>query len=126
MFLRAFGESMDVDALIIAFGLVNILQVVPIMPGGLGIVEGAYALQLPAFGVPKTVAALGVASYRIGQYWIPTLLGGILYATLRVGPWSIKRRSLATLRALAAESEANPESVLDFSARFSRGRKAQQ
>ncbi|MCB0979046.1 MAG: flippase-like domain-containing protein [Acidimicrobiaceae bacterium] len=126
VFLRAFGESMDVDALIIAFGLVNILQVVPIMPGGLGIVEGAYALQLPAFGVPKTVAALGVASYRIGQYWIPTLLGGILYATLRVGPWSIKRRSLATLRALAAESEANPESVLDFSARFSRGRKAQQ
>lgn len=49
--------------------------------------------------MPKTVAALGVASYRIGQYWIPTLLGGILYATLRVGPWSIKRRSLATLRA---------------------------
>ena len=126
VFLRAFGESMDVDALIIAFGLVNILQVVPIMPGGLGIVEGAYALQLPAFGVPKTVAALGVASYRIGQYWIPTLLGGILYATLRVGPWSIRRRSLATLRALAAESESNPESVLDFAARFSRGRKAQQ
>ncbi|MEZ5271239.1 MAG: lysylphosphatidylglycerol synthase transmembrane domain-containing protein [Ilumatobacteraceae bacterium] len=125
VFLRAFGESMDVDALIIAFGLVNILQVVPIMPGGLGIVEGAYALQLPAFGVPKTVAALGVASYRIGQYWIPTLLGGILYATLRVGPWSIRRRSLATLRALAAESESNPESVLDFAARFSRGRKAQ-
>lgn len=125
VFLRAFGESMDVDALIIAFGLVNILQVMPIMPGGLGIVEGAYALQLPAFGVPKTVAALGVASYRIGQYWIPTLLGGILYATLRVGPWSIRRRSLATLRALAAESESNPESVLDFAARFSRGRKAQ-
>ncbi len=124
VFLRAFGVSLDVDALIISFGLVNVLQVVPITPGGLGVVETAYALQLPAFGVPKTVAALGVASYRIGQYWIPTLLGGLLYASLRVGPWSIKRRNkLQGLRELAAETDTNRESVLDFAARFGRRRK---
>ena len=125
VFLRAFGQSMDADALIISFGLVNVLQVVPIMPGGLGIVEGAYALQLPAFGVPKTVAALGVASYRIGQYWIPTLVGGVLYASLRVGPWSIERRArLQRLRELAAETDTNRESVLDFAARFNRRRRS--
>lgn len=124
VFLRAFGVSLDIDALVISFGLVNVLQVVPIMPGGLGIVEGAYALQLPAFGVPKTIAALSVASYRIGQYWIPTLLGGVLYASLRVGPWSIKRRTkLQGLRELAAETDTNRESVLDFAARFGRRRK---
>jgi len=80
VFLRAFGVSLDPDALIIAFGVVNVLQVIPITPGGLGIVEGAYTLQLAAFGVPKTVATLGVASYRIGQYWLPTIVGGLLYA----------------------------------------------
>ena len=123
VFIRAFGWSLDIDALIIAFGIVNILQVVPILPGGLGIVESAYALQLTAFGVPKTVAALGVATYRICQYWIPTLMGGVMYASLRVGPWSIERRArLQRLRDLAAAVDTNSESVLDFSARFGRRR----
>lgn len=123
VFLRAFGAELDLDALMISFGLVNVLQVVPIMPGGLGIVEGAYAIQLAAFGVPKTIATLGVASYRIGQYWLPTLIGGILYATLRVGPWSIRKRGrLQRLRELAAETETNRESSLDFAARFGRRR----
>lgn len=123
VFLRAFGVSLDPDALIISFGLVNVLQVIPITPGGLGIVEGAYAIQLAAFGVPKTVATLGVASYRIGQYWLPTLVGGVLYASLRVGPWRIERRDkLVRLRELAKDTETNQESALDFAARFGRRR----
>ena len=123
VFLRAFGVSLDPDALVISFGLVNVLQVVPIMPGGLGIVEGAYAIQLAAFGVPKTVATLGVASYRIGQYWLPTVFGGVLYATLRVGPFSIERRDkLQRLRELAKATDTNRESALDFAARFGRRR----
>lgn len=123
VFLRAFGVSLDADALVISFGLVNVLQVVPIMPGGLGIVEGAYTIQLAAFGVPKTVATLGVASYRIGQYWLPTVFGGILYATLRVGPFSIERRDkLQRLRELAKATDTNRESALDFAARFGRRR----
>ncbi|MDP2293592.1 MAG: lysylphosphatidylglycerol synthase transmembrane domain-containing protein [Actinomycetota bacterium] len=123
VFLRAFGVSLDPDALIISFGLVNVLQVIPITPGGLGIVEGAYALQLAAFGVPKTVATLGVASYRIGQYWLPTVVGGILYASLRVGPFRIERRDkLVRLRELAKDTDTNRESALDFAARFGRRR----
>ena len=123
VFLRAFGVSLDPDALVISFGLVNVMQVIPIMPGGLGIVEAAYALQLAAFGVPKTVATLGVASYRIGQYWLPTVVGGFLYASLRVGPFSIERRDkLQRLRELAAATDTNRESALDFAARFARRR----
>ncbi len=121
VFLRAFGQTLDPDALLIAFGIVNILQVVPILPGGLGLVEGAYSLQLVGFGIPKSAATLSVASYRIAQYWFPTLLGGVLYASLRVGPWSIKRREgLRRLRELAKETDTNRESALDFAARFGR------
>ena len=123
VFLRAFGVSMDPDALLISFGLVNVLQVIPITPGGLGIVEGAYTIQLAAFGVPKTVATLGVASYRIGQYWLPTVVGGLLYASLRFGPFRIERRDkLVRLRELAKETDTNRESALDFAARFGRHR----
>ena len=49
------------------------------------------------------------------------MLGGVLYASLRVGPWSIERRErLQRLRDLAADESSNPESAFDFSVRFTR------
>lgn len=119
VFLRAFGASTDVDALLVAFGLVNVLAVIPITPGGLGIIDGGLPLALAGFGLTKVTAVLGTATYRLAQYFFPIFLGGVLYATLRVGPWSIKRREqLKRLRELAGDAVASPESVLDFSARF--------
>jgi uncharacterized protein (TIRG00374 family) len=121
VFLRAYGQSVDVDALIIAFGLANVFAVIPITPGGLGIVEGIYIPMLVGFGLTRANAALGVLSYRLAQFWFPIVLGGALYLSLRFGPWSIKRRDrLHSLRELAKETETNPESVLDFAARFGR------
>jgi uncharacterized protein (TIRG00374 family) len=125
VFLRAFGQSVDVDALLVAFGLVNVLLVIPITPGGIGVFETAMVTLLVGFGMAKAAASLGVISYRLAQYWLPTLIGGLLYASLRVGPWSIERRErLRGLRELAAETELNRESTLDFAARFARRRRA--
>ena len=51
------------------------------------------------------------------------MLGGVLYGTLRVWPWSIKRRDrLARLRDIAAQT-TNDERALDFSVRFAQRRK---
>ena len=80
VFLRAFGGTLDIDALLVAFGLANIVAVIPITPGGLGIVEGIYIPTLVGFGLTRRAATLGVASYRLAQYWFPILLGGVLYA----------------------------------------------
>lgn len=119
VFVRAFGVALDIDALIVVFGLANILAAIPITPGGLGIVEGVYITTLVGFGVPRRAATLGVASYRIAQYFFPILIGGLSYLSLRVGPWSIERRDrLVRLRELA---EADPtESRVDFVLRFRR------
>ncbi len=123
VFLRAYGASTDIDALIVAFCLVNVLAVIPILPGGLGIIDGGLPVALVGFGLTRSDALLGTATYRLAQLWFPMLLGGLLYATLRVGPWSIKRRGpLGRLRDIAAESSDN-ERALDFSVRFSRRRK---
>ena len=65
----------------IAFGLANIFAVIPITPGGLGIVEGVYIPTLIGFGLTRQEATLGVASYRLAQFWFPILLGGVLYAS---------------------------------------------
>ncbi len=85
VFLAAFGGTLEIDGLVVAFGLANIAAVLPITPGGLGIVEGIYIPTLVGFGMSRRAATLGVASYRLAQYWFPILLGGVLYATLRVG-----------------------------------------
>lgn len=125
VFLRAFGYSLDADALIVAFGLANVLAVIPITPGGLGIVEGVYIPTLVGFGIPRVGASVGVLSYRLAQFWFPILLGGVLYLTLRLGPWSIQRRErLKRLRDIAAEEAENNESAFDFAVRFGRGRRS--
>jgi putative heme transporter len=118
VFLRAFGGSLDVVSLMVAFGLANIFAVIPITPGGLGIVEGVYIPTLVGFGLTRRVATLGVASYRLAQYWFPIVLGGIVYATLRVGPWSIVRRDrLDRLRDIAHRETEESERRIEFAMR---------
>jgi uncharacterized protein (TIRG00374 family) len=120
VFIRAFGESVPVDGLIVAFGLANVLAVLPITPGGLGIVEWVYIPTLVGFGIPRSAATLGVASYRIAQFFFPILLGAVMYLSLRVGPFSIERHErLKRLRELAEEDAAG-ESRIDFALRFGR------
>ena len=62
---------------------------------------------LVGFGADRTSAALGVAAYRLVQYWLTLPVGGIAYVSLRYGPWSITRaRRLERLRRVAAEAAA--------------------
>ena len=115
VFLSAFGETMPPDALIIAFGLANIMAVVPITPGGLGIVESIFIPTLVGFGATRSGATLGVLSYRIAQYWLPILLGAISYLSLRVGPFAIERRAkLQTWRRVAIDATEHPSSKFEF------------
>lgn len=92
VFLRAFGSSVDFDGLVVAFGLANVFSVIPITPGGLGLIEGIYIPTLVGFGLSRRVATVGVLSYRVGQYWLPILVGWICYLSLQFGPFSIDRR----------------------------------
>lgn len=121
VFLRAFGEALPFDGLIVCFGLANIAAVVPITPGGLGIVEGVYVPTLVWFGLSRGTATLGVASYRLAQFFFPIALGGLLYLTLRVGPWKIQRdHELKRLRDVANDSTNDTETSLEFHERFTR------
>ena len=53
MFLRAFGGIAPASTLlIVAFGLANVMAAIPILPGGLGVVEGTYIAVLVGFGMP--------------------------------------------------------------------------
>lgn len=115
VFLRAFGQTLDADALIVSFGIANVMAAIPITPGGLGVVDATYIATLVAFKVPRAEASLGVASYRIAQLWLPILVGAFFYATLRIGPWRIERRDRLTgLRTLAHADIDGGESKVEF------------
>lgn len=124
VFLRAFGATLDPDALLVAFGLANLLAAIPITPGGLGIVDASYLSTLVAFGISLGRARLGLASYRIAQLIFPIILGAVLYASLRVGPWKIEKRDrLSRLRDIAKRVDS--ESRVDFALRqWERSRRA--
>jgi len=85
VFLLAFGQLVSPVDLLVAYGLAYILAVIPITPGGLGVVEGVLIATLSGFGVPKGVAILGVLSYRLVNFWVPIPAGGSCYLSLKLG-----------------------------------------
>jgi hypothetical protein len=116
--LHAASSSPQPALVLLAYAAAGILALIPITPGGLGIVEGVYIPTLVGFGLTRRVATLGVASYRLAQYWFPIVLGGILYASLRVGPWSIERRDrLDRLRDIASRETDESERRIEFAMR---------
>ncbi len=84
IFLFAYGKAVFPIDLLVAYGLANILAVIPITPGGLGVVEGVLIPTLVGFGVPKGIAILGVLTYRLVNFWLPIPLGGAAYLSLRL------------------------------------------
>ncbi len=97
VFLFAFGKPVFPVDLLVAYGLANILAVIPITPSGLGVIEGVLIPTLVGFGVPKATAILGVLSWRLVNFWLPIPAGGLSYLSLRFGAHG---RELRATRAL--------------------------
>lgn len=105
VFILAFHKlTMPID-LLVAYGLANVLAVIPITPGGLGIVEGVLIPTLHGFGVAKPVAALGVLSYRLVNFWLPIPVGFGSYLSLRFSRGTAWRRRLELARSEVADED---------------------
>jgi uncharacterized protein (TIRG00374 family) len=101
--LRAFGYTMNPINLIVAYGVTGVVASIPITPGGLGVVETALPSLLVTFGAPVGAAGFAVLAWRLIQFWMPIPLGGLSYASLKLGPLG-RRRRLAAVRDLAREA----------------------
>ena len=69
------GEPLAIGVLLLAFGVENLAVMIPISPGGVGLVEAGMSGALVALGVPAAVAVAGILGYRILSYWLPMLAG---------------------------------------------------
>jgi uncharacterized protein (TIRG00374 family) len=104
--LHAFGAPPPFPAVIMAYFIGQLLNVIP-LPGGIGGVEGGMIGALIAFGAPGSLAVLGVLLYRLISFWLPTLPGAIAYVRLRrtVARWRNDNPVAAAHSAGAAAAE---------------------
>ena len=114
VFIRAFGgiPAKSVVGIMIAFGLANIAAVIPITPGGLGVIETTLTTVLSGFGIGA--AAIPVSLYRIAQYWLPIPAGAIAYFTVRRGQPHLPDR----LRDAGIAAYEQPNSRFDWAEEF--------
>jgi uncharacterized protein (TIRG00374 family) len=68
---------------LLAYAAANIITLVPITPGGLGLVEAGLGSMLILAGVHGGDAFLATLAYRLASYWLPLLAGPLAYLLYR-------------------------------------------
>jgi uncharacterized protein (TIRG00374 family) len=75
----AFGEWVNIGAVIIAYAVANFAGLVSVLPGGVGIYEVLMTATLTAAGVPAALSIPVVIMYRVLSMMIQLIPGAILY-----------------------------------------------
>jgi uncharacterized protein (TIRG00374 family) len=77
--LRATGSQPRPSVVLLAYAVAEVIRLLPITPGGLGIVEASISGLLILAGVNASEAFLATLVYRLASYWLPLLAGPIAY-----------------------------------------------
>jgi uncharacterized protein (TIRG00374 family) len=78
--LVALQVNVSISAVLAAFAVERMLTLVPITPGGVGVVETAATAVLVGFGADPVGAAAGIVLFRVFSYLIEIPLGAIVAA----------------------------------------------
>jgi uncharacterized protein (TIRG00374 family) len=81
--LRATGAVPQPSLVLLAYSAAGIVALLPLTPGGLGIVEASLSGLLILAGVGASYAFLATLAYRIASYWLPLLAGPPAYLLFR-------------------------------------------
>jgi uncharacterized protein (TIRG00374 family) len=81
--LRATGSHPRPSLVLLAYAVAGVIGLVPITPGGLGIIEATLSALLVLSGVGVGRAVLATLTYRVAAYWLPLLAGPVAYAFFR-------------------------------------------
>ncbi|MGB4800441.1 MAG: lysylphosphatidylglycerol synthase transmembrane domain-containing protein [Candidatus Saccharimonadales bacterium] len=75
----AFGELVNVGAVILAYAVANFAGLVSVLPGGVGVYEGLMTLTLSATGVPSRLSLPVTVMYRVLNTVIQIPFGWYFY-----------------------------------------------
>lgn len=79
----AVGATPPWDGLLLAYCAAQLVTILPITPGGLGVVEGSLTLALVAFGGAQESTLAAVLLYRLVSYWGLLPVGAVSYVLVR-------------------------------------------
>ncbi|MCW2954663.1 MAG: hypothetical protein JWQ48_3833 [Conexibacter sp.] len=77
--LEAVGANPRISLTLLAYCAAQLLALIPLTPGGLGIVEAGLTGTLALTGVPGAAAAVATLAYRLASYWLPLPIGLAAY-----------------------------------------------
>ena len=83
--LWGLGYLDGIGPVIVAYTVAMISAMLPITPGGIGVVELVMTAVLTAFGIPAQIAAIAVIAYRLIGFWLVNLMGAAAAVTIRRG-----------------------------------------
>lgn len=81
LLLHAVGAGTPLVAVFVAFAVANLLNALPLTPGGIGMVEAGLAGTLIGLGSDPAATSVAVLGYRAVAYWIPTVLAAPVVVT---------------------------------------------
>jgi uncharacterized protein (TIRG00374 family) len=81
---KAFGESPAITLVLMGYLIGQLGGLLPI-PGGIGGIDGGLIGALIVFGLPAAATAAAVLAYRVILFWLPLVLGGVAFHSLRKG-----------------------------------------
>ncbi len=82
--VRAVGSHPRPSLILLAYAVAGVIGLLPITPGGLGIVEASLTGLLIAAGLDGAQAVLATLAYRLASYWLPMMAGPVAYLAFRV------------------------------------------
>jgi uncharacterized membrane protein YbhN (UPF0104 family) len=81
---QAFDASPDLSIILMGYLIGQLGGLLP-LPGGVGAIDGGLIGALIVFGTPVATTAAAVLAYRVILFWLPLVVGGIAFASLRRG-----------------------------------------
>jgi uncharacterized membrane protein YbhN (UPF0104 family) len=95
---KAFGYSPDIWIILMGYLIGQLGGLLP-LPGGIGGIDGGLLGTLVVFGLPAATTAAAVLTYRVILFWLPLIVGGLAFASLRRGLNQPDRPDLCTVPA---------------------------
>jgi len=90
--LCAFGAvhaAVPWRGVLLAYGAAQVVGSLPLVPGGLGIIEGSLAVILTAYGTGHITAISAALAYRLVSFWLSVAVG---WAAAAVIAYQVRRR----------------------------------
>jgi len=79
---KAVGAPIPWSGVLLAFGVAQIVGSIPLVPGGIGIVEGSLSVVLVAYGTSRSSALAVALTYRLVNFWLCVVIGWVVVAVL--------------------------------------------